>query len=194
MLESHGAHLPVVLLDQDGPLAQWEPAMNHALLEIDPDFPVVHPDEWNEFYFYQSLPEHAETLRRAYRKPGFYRYLEPVPGSIEAVREMSEYVNVIVATRPMFENEFCESDKKWWLRKHHGDVIARRSNYVYDKTLLRGKFIVEDHPSPAANGLVAPEWTQIVFDKPYNKDTPGLRILSDWSNWKQVFSEAGLIP
>lgn len=194
MLEFPGAHLPVVLLDQDGPLAEWEPAMNHALLEIDPDFPVVHPDEWDEFYFYQSLPEHTETLHKAYRKPGFYRYLEPVPGSIEAVREMSEYVNVIVATRPMFENEFCESDKKWWLRKHHGDVIARRSNYVHDKTLLRGKFIVEDHPSPAANGLVTPEWTQIVFDKPYNQDTPGLRILSDWSNWKEVFAEAGLIP
>lgn len=194
MLLFPGHDLPIVLLDQDGPLADWEPGMNRALLEIDPDFPVVDPAEWDAFYFYQRLPEkYQETIRQAYRKAGFYRYLDPVPGSIDAVKWMSQHANIVVATRPMFENDFCESDKKWWLRRFHGDEIARRSNYVYDKTLLRGRFIVEDHPSPAENGLVTPEWTQLVFDKPYNKDTPGLRIASDWSNIESVFEEAGLL-
>ena len=180
---------PVLLLDMDGPLAEWEEGLNSSLLRLDPSFPVENKSAWKTFSHYsEKYPDRAKFILDAYSQPGFYRHLHVVEGAVEAVRLLSEHFTVVPCSSPTFENPTCESDKKAWLQEHFGDELALRLILTKDKTLVRGFAIIDDHPK--MTGLMVPEWEQIVFDKPYNQHLPGRRILFDWSNVRDVFGLA----
>jgi 5'-nucleotidase len=51
-----------------------------------------------------------------------------------------------------------------------------------DKTLVRGDILVDDKPTIA--GLATPLWRHILFDQPYNRHFPTLRL--NWFTWREI--------
>lgn len=183
----------LVLLGMDGPFAEWEPEMNSTLLSLDPDFPVIEPSEWREFSVYSGLTgRHHELVQVAYRTPGFYARLAPVAGAREALEGMAKVADIAFCSKPDANNPTCESDKKNWLAQHLDPYWTNHLILTPDKTGVKGDLLIDDHPQ--IGGRWEPEWEQAIFDKPYNQETKlRLRIASDWSNWEEVFQEAGIV-
>lgn len=185
---------PVVLLDLDGPVYDWGTAFNSVILGIDDTFPVTDPETWTAFNVYSEVPgeSHQEARLRAFAHPDLYRTSKLMPGVAEAVAEMREVAELFFCSAPDPINKTCESDKKASLARDFGDWSLSRLLLFRDKTLARGELLIDDRPD--IHGVLDPVWRHAVFDAPYNQqiDT-GLRVLSDWSNWREVFERAEII-
>ena len=59
-------------------------------------------DEFNGGEVWQNVPEeHQESIHRHVHEPGFFRSLEPIPGSIEVVEALSKKHEVYIASAAM---------------------------------------------------------------------------------------------
>lgn len=141
----------------------------------------------------RGAPEHLSppaelhaALRSVYRAEGFFRDLPPIPGALEAVREMlAEGIDVRICTAPVSTGH-CLAEKFEWVERYLGREAARKMILAKDKTLVRGDVLIDD--APAITGARAPEWRHIVFDQTYNRRTPpGPRSIG-WANWRAVLS------
>jgi hypothetical protein len=57
-------------------------------------------------------------------------------------------------------------------RVHQAVILTR------DKTLVRGDVLVDDKPE--IGGLATPHWRHLLYDQPYNRNSPGPRM--SWLN------------
>jgi len=124
-------------------------------------------------------------------QPGFFRDLPPMPGAVEAVKEMkAEGFAVFICTSPLPSNPTCCQDKIEWVTKHLGCVGMDIMSMVMtrDKCLVQGDVLIDDKPQ--ITGYVIPTWEHIVFDAPYNKQGPeDIRLRIDtWDEWRCVLA------
>jgi len=117
----------------------------------------------------------------------FFADLDPIPGAIEAVKEMaSEGWDVMFCTAPLRQYRYCVPEKYEWIEKHFGSEWTRRIVMTKDKTLVRARYLIDDKIQA---GEEAPEWTQILFDQPYNREYNCSRIVN-WKDWRQTLTLA----
>jgi len=79
------------------------------------------------------------------------------------------------------------AERRAWLAEHFGPELAQGMLACADKTQVDGDWLIDDNPAPS--GACAPRWRHIVFDQPYNRHVPGLRL--NWQNWAQHWPESG---
>src|SRR5580658_3981472 len=114
----------IILIDQDGPLADWESAFLTRWKSLYPDLPCV---EWNErknfraAQDYESLvedPAEKKAMRsRAesiYLAKGFYENLPVVDGAVKALNELLERCDLRICTSPLTEFRNCVLEKYEW--------------------------------------------------------------------------------
>jgi 5'-nucleotidase len=179
----------VVLLDMDGVLVDWDAGFRA---------------EWQKFghkdsdidrttsYFMEDCvaPELRGAALAVINQPHFFRDLPPMPGAVEAVREMLEAgFDLYICTSPLDTNPTCCQDKLEWVRKYLGDLMPMTKVVMSrDKTLMIGDVLIDDKPE--VKGKMSGVWEHIIFDAPYNKEVQGDRLRMDtWTEWRRVLAQ-----
>jgi len=108
---------PVVLVDMDGVLVDWDAGFNSA---------------WNnrseinrELSYHIELccgSEHFHAAELLYHSQGFFEGLPPMAGAIAAMEQMvDEGLQVYICTTPVLTSHYCAQEKINWVRSHLGE-------------------------------------------------------------------------
>jgi 5'-nucleotidase len=177
----------IILVDQDGPLADFERGFHDVWSSRFPDEPPIPVDERTTFYVRDQYPAHLRAwVDEVHHAPGFYRELPPTPGAVEAMHTLLELgYDVRICTSPLSRYENCVLEKYEWTERHLGRDFTKRMIVTKDKTVVRGAYLIDDRPE--ITGAETPEWEHVVFDCSYNRHVPEKRRLT-WANWRQVLA------
>lgn len=176
----------LVLLDQDGVLADFEHGFHRAWRRTHPGYLVVRPDKRKTFRVKDDYPaELAADVESIYLSKGFYRNLAPTLGAIEGARAMlAAGIDVRICTSPLDAYRHCVLEKYQWVDEHLGEEFVRRMIVTKDKSVVAGDLLIDDNPVIAATQQ--PVWRHVIFDQPYNRNRSGPRI--NWQNWRDILN------
>jgi len=187
----------IVLIDMDGVVANFDHRLADELRKVmvisDANQPSVDrngvEEHINRYILqrrdHQVASEVEEACRQIMTRPGFFASLEPIPCAVDEIKEMSRCSGIMVffCSSPMSNADHCASEKMAWIGKYFGSEWTRRLIITKDKTLVRGDFLIDDHPNPS--GVLKPVWKHIVFDQPYNQQSKAPLRMKDWFSWRQ---------
>lgn len=179
----------IFLVDQDGVVADFDRSFFEAAEKNPRLRGLMTHEKRKSFMVEDDYPaEVAKELTEIYHAPGFFLSLHPVQGSIEAIKEMKSLGHhVIVCSTPLTRHDPCVREKYTWMDNHFGPEGSKMLILTKDKTVVRGRYLVDDKPEIKGVLEKNPEWEQVIFDAPYNRQITGkLRIESDWSNWREI--------
>lgn len=129
----------ILYVDMDGVLADF----NKAVLAIDPSIITLSSDAPN--YKKRS----AKVVKVMRDNPRLFKDLEPITGSIEAVKRLWPYYDVLFLSTPVWFVPESFMDKMIWIHDHFGDDAANRLILSQRKELSLGDYLVDDR---LANG------------------------------------------
>lgn len=184
-----------ILIDMDEVLADFNGKKHELMLEKGfTDYPKA---EERKYYSDENDPDltkgEKEEAGKIQRSRGFFEELQPIEGSIEAVKEMMDLgLDVRFCTSPYITNPSCFQAKADWIEKYFGLDGVFRLVMTTDKTLVKGDFLIDDNPAIAEGKRYKPEWKHLVFRQNYNKDLFPERDYIDWKNWKEVLRNHGV--
>ncbi|CAM3681350.1 5'-3'-deoxyribonucleotidase [Bordetella sputigena] len=175
----------LILIDQDGVLADFEKAFVAAWRQAHPDIPPVEVEDRRSFHILEDYPPELRPLAEAlYTAPGFIRDLPPVPGALDAVRELSELgLDVRICSSPLRQYENCVAEKYHWIERHLGRAWTERLILTRDKTLVQGDILIDDRA--VIEGAARPRWRHVLYDAPHNRHVTDKPRLT-WANWRNV--------
>lgn len=89
---------------------------------------------------------YSETCQYPQSIPGFFKTLDPIEGSIEALKAIAEIHEVYILTRPSIKNPHCWTEKALWIEKHLGREWLERTIITCRKDLLfdGDSYLVDD--------------------------------------------------
>ncbi len=99
-------------------------------------------DSWDIFETF-SDNERAAVFAEM-EKPGFCRNIQPTLGSIDAIKELRQHVDVYPVTSP-FHSQAWVSERNEWLAEHFG-FAKREVVHTGSKFLVSGDAILDDNP------------------------------------------------
>lgn len=175
----------IVLIDQDGVLADFEQGFLDAWRSRYPDRPFIPPADRTTFYIRDQYPAkfHADVMG-IIESPGYYRNLPIVPGAKTAVEAMCAAGHqVYICTSPRSNHRNCVEEKYDWVLQHLGPELLQRLVLTRDKTLVKGDILIDDRPE--IGGQLKPEWRQVLFATPANAHIKDLPRIS-WADWQSV--------
>lgn len=106
--------------------------------------------------FQSGIDKLSEETKREYEGrldevPGIFSLMDPMPGAIEAVHELSEYYDIYILSTAPWNNLTAPSDKIQWLTKHFGDLFKKRVIITHCKHLVDGDYLVDDRAKNGAS-------------------------------------------
>jgi len=163
---------PVVLIDMDGVIADYDQGIINQLTERYPEIPIKKTRiNW---YISDDYPEHNKLLRDISDEPGFFENLPLVENAIEGWQRLIDLgYHPVICSAPQQSNPHCKIEKLNWLRRVFvpvfGELIVDQA--IIDKNKhLHGSFaIIEDNPTVPNADLAL--WQQILFNQPYNQNS-----------------------
>jgi len=103
--------------------------------------------------------------------PGVFGRMSPMPGAIEAYRELSRLFDTYVLSTAPWENQSAWSDKLLWVKEHLGDCAYKRLILTHHKELLAGDFLIDDRTANGADRFVG---EHLLFGSPEFPDWPSI--------------------
>lgn len=178
----------IALVDQDGVLAGWSPAVYQNVEEecVRRGIEIPHPIQkvqttWELETGHQLADE---LIMQAMQHPELYLNLPVIEGAVEGLETLERLgYEVFICTTPSSFNDNCASHKLAWIKRELGERWVKRAILTVDKTMVRGSILIDDKPK--ITGLMIPMWEHIVFDTPYNQNTTGRR-LHKWADLESV--------
>jgi 5'-nucleotidase len=135
---------PVILLDMDGGLADWDSGFRLAWDER------KAIDRAASYYMERCIPEDAATQADAHRlmlSAGFFRNLAPFPGAVRAAKAMrAAGYEVFLCTIPLPDSRHCVQETLDWVGEHLGDDWRDRVIVTNNKFLVAGDVLIDDKP------------------------------------------------
>jgi 5'-nucleotidase len=127
--------------------------MDNVLVDFPSAFPRVEPKVLKEYRDKDEIP-------------GIFALMDPMPGAIDAVRELWPLFDVYVLSTAPWNNPSAWQDKIEWIKRHFGartkgDVLYKRLILSHHKNLNRGDFLIDDRPDH--NGVALFEGEVIHF-------------------------------
>ncbi len=180
----------IILVDQDGPLANFECAFLQEWRKRYPERLFIALEERKTFYLRDQYPkEFLADVEAIYNAPGFTRSMPPVPEGIAALQELTRSGHtVVICTAPLSKAATSIPEKLEWIREHLGADYVRRTICTKDKTLIRGDILIDDRVE--VEGELAPLWKHVLFTLPYNAHLEyHLRLQQDWSNLQNLLAQ-----
>ncbi len=177
----------IVLIDIDGPLADFYGEFLKRWKIKHPDLPFVEKENRSHFDLKNDYSgEFYELTKLIYTEPGFAENLPANQHGIQAIRQMhAKGLDVFLCSSPLSSFDPNVLEKYRWVEKHLGPDFVKKLIMSRDKTLVKGDFLIDDKPE--IKGLLKPVWKQIIYDMPYNRyltDRP--RLNQDWGNWENI--------
>ncbi len=179
--------MKIVLIDLDGPLADFETEFLKIWRDRFPNEFFLPFEERTQFYLENDYPDNLkDKIRSIKNESGFFASLQPTKNSIYAVKKIVEMgFEVFICSTGIYDNKNCLTEKKQWVEKYLGEDLAKTAIFTKDKTVIRGDYLIDDRPN--IKGVVIPEWQHVIFDQPFNGEVKNLpRIKIDWSNWEEI--------
>lgn len=157
-----------LLLDMDGPLADFDVHGWQLCGDLGHTFDVAGPHEQTARYFTEHMPvsAHRRQARRLIEAAGWFRSLPVTPGAKDGVALLLDAgVDIWVVTKPLEDNPTCRDDKGAWLREHF-PMLERRLILAPDKSLIHGDVLLDD--APKLEWLSTSTWRAVIFACPFN--------------------------
>lgn len=79
--------------------------------------------------------------------PHIFAHMKPLPGAVEAYRELCEKYDCYILSTSPWSNPTAASDKFAWVKKYLGDVAHKRLILSHHKNLNRGDYLIDDRPN-----------------------------------------------
>ncbi|XP_072916348.1 5'(3')-deoxyribonucleotidase, mitochondrial-like [Hemitrygon akajei] len=182
-----------VLVDMDGVLADFEGGFLQKYKVAYPEEPFIELADrrgfWVSEQYGQLQPDLREKAVSIWESKNFFIELDPLPGAVEAVKEMANMKNtdVFICTSPIRKYDHCPFEKYAWVEKHLGKEFLELMVLTLDKTLISGSLLIDDKPD--ISGVEPhPEWEHILFSACHNMHVqlraPGRRLQSWADDWK----------
>ena len=177
-----------ILIDLDGVCADFNAGVMKQMVKLNPEW-VLTLDDLDEFYlkdiynrkFGEAAFLAAQDISNA---EGFYANLEPIEGAKAALIAITAAgYDVAICTAPMFTNQYCEAEKRAWVKKHLGEY---KTHVVVRKETIPGDLLFDDRATVNADNA---SWKHILFEEWTNrKHRPGRKTVN-WSNYLEVIKE-----
>lgn len=182
-----------LLLDMDGPLADFDGWFWHVMSELlcyEFDVEGVHEQTARYFTNHMPVKEQRDHARRLVEQAGWFDQLPVVDGAHEGVEALlSAGVEIVVCTKPLEENPTCRTDKWKWLKRNFPGMGLEKSMILApDKSMIRGAVLLDDAPKMRWLARDASEWSPVVFTAPYNVTGSVWESLPHWS-WGDPIEE-----
>lgn len=172
---------PVLLVDLDGTIRDiWKNFCTYARI-VAKD--VIWPPEGPaSYWFLETMRWHSQypQLEKLWYKPGLFVNAPPYPDAVEAVHILQDTYEVFLVTEPKYGSLFAAAENTEWVLSYFGMEWTRKLVQTFDRTLLTAKYLIDD--KPVIEGTQQPEWSQIIFDQPYNQGVNLLRLYT----WDEV--------
>jgi 5'-nucleotidase len=173
----------LILLDQDGPLADFEGHFYSLWTKEHPTLPRVKTSDRKVFDINEDYPEFCqELIWDLIKGPGFFLNIPPVEKAFEVVRRLQKKHDIRICTSPLTTGDYCASEKLSWVYKWYGKDMVRKTIITKDKSLVRGEILLDDRPNFKYLSLT-PTWTHVVFNAPYNVKTDKDRV--NWDSFEE---------
>jgi len=180
----------IILVDMDGPLANFEEGVIDVWKRCYPDRPCLNLNERKSWWSEKEW----ETLRKGYwndalvliETPGFFKNLSVVSRSREALEKIiNAGYTVQICSTPRDGLIHTVEDKKAWLIEFFWKDIANSAIFTHDKTTVVGDYLIDDKPDIV--GSKVPSWKQILWDMPFNQQTNGMPRVKSWKEVLEYF-------
>lgn len=122
---------PILYIDLDNTLVDF----STRLKTIDQSILDQYPDNYDEI-------------------PGIFALMPPMPGAIEAYRELSKHYEVFILSTAPWKNPSAWQHKVEWVQLHFGIAeetpAYKRLILSHHKELNRGRYLIDDRPHNGA--------------------------------------------
>ncbi|XP_042623013.1 5'(3')-deoxyribonucleotidase, mitochondrial-like isoform X1 [Cyprinus carpio] len=182
-----------VLLDMDGVIADFEGGFLNKYRERFPSEPFIPLEDrrgfWVSSQYGDMRRDLCEKAISIWESKNFFLELEPLPGGVEAVKEMSKMENtdVFICTSPIKHYSYCPFEKYAWIEKHLGPEFLEKIILTKDKTIVTGDILIDDKPE-ILGVEPSPSWEHVLFTACHNKHLPPntsqRRLLSWADDWR----------
>ncbi|XP_033623297.1 5'(3')-deoxyribonucleotidase, mitochondrial, partial [Fukomys damarensis] len=121
----------------------------------------------------------------------FFFELEPLPGAVEAVKQMANLQNtdVFICTSPIKMFKYCPYEKYAWVEKHFGPDFLEQIVLTRDKTIVSADLLIDDRLD-IIGAEPHPSWEHVLFTSCHNQHVwmpPSRRRLHSWADdWKAI--------
>lgn len=172
---------PIVLVDQDGPLADFDQAFFDRCGEHGWHMEIDGPHEQTARFATDHVidKEHRKAARKMVDMPGWFFNLPVVEGAIDGLNALAEQADVWIATKPLESNPGCRDDKAAWVEKYLGEKWLQRLIITPNKGLIRGTTLLDDAPNP--DWFDTALWKPVIFTSPWNGEGSKWADLPHWT-------------
>lgn len=130
----------ILYLDMDGVLVDYDSGLAHLPAETRREYEGRHEDI-----------------------PGLYGLMDPMPGALDAFRELTQLFDVYILSTPPWRNPSAWTAKLVWVQTHLGELAEKRLILTHRKDLNRGDYLVDDR---LRHGVTEFEGEHIHFGTP----------------------------
>ena len=166
------ASKPLILMDMDGPLANFDKRFYELCHEEgiplhDGAATLEQPCTLHRFASdcIEDKAARART-RQVVQSSGWFESLEPTYGAVEGMEMLSEKADVWICTKPLEANLTCRDEKAAWVRDHLGSEWERKLIITPNKGMVNGNILVDD--AIKLSWMAYATWKPVVFTTPWN--------------------------
>jgi 5'(3')-deoxyribonucleotidase len=168
---------PVVLIDMDGVLADFDKEILSRLGAGHPRIPIAASR--TNFYIAEDYPEHTELVRAISNEKGFFASLPLVDNALHGWNKILEHGYAPrICSSPISTNPYSKVEKLGWLEKHFvpvfGGYVVEQAIITKDKDEYDGIALIDDRPEVRNTDRAS--WQHIIFDRPYNRASQQPRL------------------
>lgn len=180
---THGDDERIVLVDIDGTVANFEESVADGVYERSAGKWFIPAEERvsrriADDYQARFGQEAADLVRSVMMGQYFFQELLLIEGAVEGVAELSKRGwNIVFLTTPLTNSPTCGDDKRAWVTRYFGESHARRMVLAKDKTLVRGRYLIDDRTQ---YGMLNPTWDHIMFGTSAAADAHGGLRAATW--------------
>lgn len=173
----------VVLVDQDGPLADFDRKF-FADCELN-GWPMDCTLETQRHRFATDhIPDvtHRAAARKMVDTTRWFRDLPVVEGAVDGIHKLAQIADVWICTKPLEANRYCRDDKAAWVEEHLGRHWLDRLIIAPDKGRVWGDILLDDAPKAEWFGYAT--WEPVIYPTPWNGPENAFDTLRRW-DWTQ---------